>query len=940
MNQIQPTNSPFNHRRLPSFRFCVVAAALVFAWAMLSYALSQPETNPVFGAPGLLMARATVGSLLIVLIAAAVFTQANETIRNRFFLGFECVWAASYVILMLMVDIDPLWDGVRTSGDNLLHYTLASLTEQNLWQNGSLRAWCSALGMGFPLNDLYPPGGNLVVIGLHTLGLGLVSLERVYATTVFLGYLGFALLIYKVARAHFGRLAGATVLLLLFLDDGDWYFSWPSSLDGGLWAMQLGLGLCVNAFSVVSSPTFPKSRWRMAEFIACIAGSILLHPFYVFLNGLWLIVFVWLLWMGRGWRDPSRIINLPQRLFYFALGYGLSAFWWLPFALSREWIFSYGYWGRFMPEPGRLMIEAAFFREAAPYLSLLGTVALLWGVASRKLFITGISVFILLNLFLGTEPARYFFSFDAYRDFFVHMQTERLFAVAKVGCLLLLACMAAETWRLFVSTSHVQRAWRGVGAWIWPHGAARMNWTDYTKCLSDIGFIVGLFLVLVPAGLFVDNLARATAFWEVRPALKRIYSIPGDGFWQPFEEFKQHLSQTMPYQPGALLNDPFPPARALTHIAWRMPSVAAQTPLGLFVTGYLPANVIGTRPLYADEWTLDLAGVNYFIEDKGAPDPNINQKPNLNVWYENDKLTVYQRTPSTAQPWILSGSGTVERLDDQSGGLRFRFDGTNESSYFRMGISRYRKWQGALNGEPLGLLLPARGGEPEEAWKFIGFKAEDGVFELRYQPEWFDRYSMIASLVCLFVLIVLVAVSPLYRWVNSIPAPSNRIAPKIHQTISVLLFGLSIAPFVLLFQTTNLPFVESFRFMGNYVDHVGELGNHADGKPDMIFLLEFTLERAPSEVRALTLAMLDETGAEKPDMVFSTKHPHRRTISVLDMLGRRCDQNDGSLHLPPSRNQRLLLFAHNIYEGPIPMPLRITCVIEYSGGAKREFPIQ
>ncbi|MDP8246137.1 MAG: hypothetical protein P9L94_18790 [Candidatus Hinthialibacter antarcticus] len=940
MNELQPQNFAPSPRRWPSFRFGAVLCLLALAWGGLTYALNQPTANPLFGAAGLVMFRSTASLLLLLIAAIAVMTKAGAKTQQRMFCALECVIVASYIILMIAVDIDPLWDGIRTSGDNLLHYTLAALTEQNLWNHGSLRGWSSALGMGFPLNDLYPPGGNLLVIGLHILTLGLASLERVYSTTVFLGYLGFALLMYKAARMHFGRLAGAALLALLFLDRGDWYFSWPSALDGGLWAMQLGLGLCVNAFALFVSPRFPKSRWQAFEFIICITASILLHPFYVFLNGLWLIVFVWALWAGRGWRDPSRIANPLQRMAFFCLGYGMAAFWWLPFALSRDWIFSYGYWGRFMPEPGRLMLEAAFFREAAPYLSLFGLAALAWGFASRKLWIVCFSVFILLNLFLGTEPARYLFSFHAYSDFFIHMQTERLFAVAKIGCLLLMACMVAALWKQLIVSAHIQRLWRGLSEWIWP-SMHQTGWKNYaTKAFTDAGVVVGLFLVLMPACLFTGNLAQATLFWEVRPSLKRIYSIPGDGFWQPFEEFKTHLAEQAPYQPGALLDGPFPPGRALTHIAWRMPSIAAKSPISLFVTGYLPANVLGTRPLYADEWTLDLAGVNYFIEDKDAPDPAINQKPNMQPWYENEKLKVYKRTPGIAHPWILSGSGTVERLPDEDGALRFRFDETNETSFFRLGISGYRKWQGTLNSGPIDLLLPARWGEPEEAWKFIGFPASDGVFELRYQAQWFDTAALAFSGVCFVLTALLLLVAPLYRTLVSIPALSHKFANVIHHTASGVLFIAALAPIGLMLQPGAQPFAQSLRFMGNYVDHVGTLGDHPDGKTDMIFMLKFTQEPGQPAIKSLNLIGLDETGAEKPDMRFSTKHPHQMTIGVLDMLGQRCEQDDGALKLPPSRNQRLLLFVHNIYEGPIPMPLRMKCVLDYADGSSREFVLQ
>ncbi|MBZ0255938.1 hypothetical protein K8I31_07740, partial [bacterium] len=226
MNDSQ--SSPISpQRRWPSFRFGAALCLLALAWGGLTYALNQPTANPFFGAAGLVMFRSTASLLFLLLAVVAVMTKASARTQQRIFGAHEWAIVIVYIVLMIAVDIDPLWDGVRTSGDNLLHYTLAALTEQNLWNHGSLRGWSSALGMGFPLNDLYPPGGNLLVIALHTLSLGLASLERVYSTTVFLGYLGFALLMYKAARMQFGRLAGAAMLALLFLDRGDWYFSWP-----------------------------------------------------------------------------------------------------------------------------------------------------------------------------------------------------------------------------------------------------------------------------------------------------------------------------------------------------------------------------------------------------------------------------------------------------------------------------------------------------------------------------------------------------------------------------------------------------------------------------------------------------------------------------------------------------------------------------------------
>lgn len=922
---------------LPSLRYWIAALACLLIWAGCAIALRRESAPLWFGPAGLLLIEQAALAIFAALAAAAALTKASLRMRSRIALAAEGLMLAAFIAMIVAIDRKPLWDGIRTSGDNLLHFTLASLTEANLFSQGALRGWCSALGMGFPLNDLYPPGGNILVIGFRALTLWLVSMERVYAWTVCGAYLGFALLLYRAVRLHGGAAAGAVLLAFLLLDNDDWYFTLPSSLDGGLWAIQLGLGLSINAFALWLAPGFPRSRRHSLEFLACIAFSILLHPFYVFLNGLWLLCIALATWLGRGWRGPFRLGSPWLRLALFGLGYAIAAFWWVPFALSRDWIFAYGYWGRFMPEPGRLMIEAALFKEAPPYISLFALAAAVWGLFSRRPFAFCATLFVWINLFIGVEPARYVFSLHGYQGFFDHMQTERLFAAAKIVSLLLLGLIGADIRSAIAASPQWQRAWAKLSEWIWP-GAESQTWPQrIAGAVRDQARLAGMFAIGIPLCLFAGNLVHAIGYWELRPALQRVYSTPGDGFWPAFIDARERFADELGEEASIdeFLSTPFPERRALTPIAWRLPSLAAQLPIGLFVTGYLPANVIGTRPLYSDEWTLDLAQANLVIEPKD--EATYAQFDNRSLWFENDNLTVSNRTPGLDHPWTLSGAGQVEQLPDENGAIRFEFSGTDQTSFFRIGISRYRKWIGTLNGESVDLLLPAQAGEPEEAWKFIGFAAQDGVFELRYENEWFDWYALWLSLAALAAA-VLVFVPPVYRRLHSLPGLSLKAERYVHGAASALILLAALAPAAAIYAPTETAYEPEFRFMGNYVDHVGTLGDRADGVTDMIFLLEF--EKQDGAIAAIDLIHLDESGAEAGDFRFSTRHPHQNTLGAIDMLGQRADFNDGSLELPASRFQRLLLFAPNPYDGPIPMPLRMKCVIEYAGGGTQEFMLR
>ncbi|MBI1390727.1 MAG: hypothetical protein GC154_20035 [bacterium] len=922
--------------RFPSFRFAFTLAFLAAAWLAAWYALACGVRNAWLDPAGVMLFKHACGWLLGLLAAAALLTRAEAgRARSRLGLAAECAAWAGFIALMIAIDWPPLRDGVLTSGDNLMHFTLASLTEKNLWSHFKLRGWCSAVGMGFPLNDLYPPGGNLIVVAFRALTLWLISLERVYAFTVFLSLLGYAFFMARAARRAGGRLAAIATLLLLVFDNGDWYFSWASSLDGGMWAILLGLGMSFNAFSLYAQPNSPASKKEALELIGCVAFSILLHPFYVFFNGFWLLCAWWTAWMSRGWSEASKTGAPLPRFVLFAFGYALAAFWWVPFALSKQWIFPYGYWGRSMAEFGRLMIEGTLFKEAPVYLTLLGLAAMAWGLFSRRTFIAALALFVLANLFLGSEPARYLLAVPAYADFFEHMQAERLIAAAKIGCILLIAIAAASGLKSWTASPRAQRLHDGLRGWIWPEQP--QPWTRIAEgVIHDLGAALMGFAILIPAGFLLESAGAAAIHWQVNPSLKRVYSYPDDQFWPSFQDIKSAIGGAIAETPASdLLNNPLPGHRALTRIAWRMPAIAAYLPLSVYVTGYLPADVLGTRPLLPDEWTFDLARVDFIIDETNNPDPAVQAMTGLETLRENGRYTVYRRTPAFEHGWVLHGPGEVRRLDDEDGAMRFEFSGTADRSYFRLGISRYRKWSGRMNGQPVDLLLPAVGGESVEAWKFIGTKVSDGVLEIRYAPQWFDRAAFALSAAALALLIAFAAFRKPFEWLRALPSPPAWTARAASIVLSLGLAGGFIALAVTPAYFDSIHAEPKLQFLGNYVDQVGADGDRPDGQADMIFLLEFELAD-PNGVKELTLIPLDETGAERPAETYSTRHPHERTLAVLDLLGRRADRMDGSLDLPASRFQRMLIFANNPTGGAIPMPLRMKCVVAYRSGETME----
>ncbi len=88
----------------------------------------------------------------------------------------ECIVPLLIFVFTLCL-VCPWFDsGFPSTVDHTTHLLRCYLTEQALWNHGSLLPWTSAIGSGVPLNDLYPPGGAMLFCAIRALSLFLVNL--------------------------------------------------------------------------------------------------------------------------------------------------------------------------------------------------------------------------------------------------------------------------------------------------------------------------------------------------------------------------------------------------------------------------------------------------------------------------------------------------------------------------------------------------------------------------------------------------------------------------------------------------------------------------------------------------------------------------------------------------------------------------------------------
>lgn len=935
-----PMTANGRYRRL-SPAFIVVVGWLASTVMVSTLALRFGWLNAWLDPVGLLLIQRSAASLLAALLsAAALYRFRLPERRAKLRLIAELALWIVFFFALFVIAHKPLLDGFHGSGDHILHQKLASLTEQALWEHGALRVWTGAIGLGEPLNDLYPPGGGLLLVAARALTLHLISIERLYVWTVFFAYAAFAALLYRVVRPRFGLLAGAFTLFLLLLDGGDWYFGWYSVFEGGLWANLLSLGLSFNAFALYADPAALRNRRHAAELIVSTAGSILLHPFALFLNLFGIVIIHLTRWTFRSLAEPMPLGAGWARFVCAALGYGLAAFWWVPFAVSGEWVFPYGFWGRFMPDPGRMLLEGDLFRNATPYIAILGLAGMLWGLVARNLLLPALALFTLFNLFMGTEAARHVFALSAAQRFFDHMQVERLFAVGKIGCILLASALIGRCLQRASRLPHPRRAWIRLQAWIWRPAFRRpIGWVEGGHAiLTGLRNAALALAILLPVVSFADGFIYAAWRWGVEPSTHLFYSYPDRPFeWESLVEVREELARRLPEESdGALVNAPFPPNRLYARDAWKVPSLSMRLPLGVYVFGYQPATVLGMRPWFINEWMLDIAQIRYILERKTDPIPELPEWRGLSPILQNRDFILYERQSTLESPWRLHGEGEIERLPSDNASLRFEIRGADEDSYLRLGISRYRKWNVYQDGVKLDTLLPARNGEPEEAWKLIGFPVSDGIIEARYESDGWDRAGAWISLAALLGTLAGLAWRAPLRAALRFRDWRGKTSIALDIGVSVGLIAIMAAPLLAFGAAANRVFPETFTYLGAFADQAGARSGRPDGVNDLVFLLQWhNLERR--EAASMQLIRIDEGGELLTDEQWSTYRDGAGRAGVLDMLGRRADRMDGRVLTPYSAYQRWMIFLPNPYWGGVPAPPRMKCVLEFSDGEKRVF---
>lgn len=593
-------------------------------------------------------------------------------------------WLSGHVpfLLVTIFGLYLLWPAplgvMPLSADHTVHLTRAYLYGEQL-AGGHLVGWSPTWFFGFPLGELYPVLGDLGVVALRWLSLGLLDWPQAYAllfTLVFLTQ-GWALL--RCGRAlGWGPIPGLIAALLVLADVGAYREGgWIYTVSYGVWPQALATALAWLAFAELAlarapspvpadSPPVPGTSpaRHLARAALAAAGALLAHPMALMMLGLGAPLY--LLTVGLRPDQPTpRRRQLADTALHLALALGiggaLAAWWLLPMTAHRGWMASYGWLHASLAEMLRLASLGQWTQlmpAAVGHCASLGLLAAaLFGRAPLRFFALWTAAHWLLastDLFWGLR-------LDLLSGAFQHIQFQRFLTAAKPGLFLLAGAAVGG----LVHLAH--RTWRN------RHGR------KYRPVLTAVALLSALTL----AGWQLRDVRVLMQRHQV--GTLQTERIPG----QP--EFAADYAALLAWARAtwdARDHDYRMAFRADRNAHWFMDApVTTHTPT--YKLGFTPGDNFVHKPESGDPALLRRLGVRYLVTTGGAAPPRSTVAATFN------RLTVHELSDSEDLAHLTDPSATVtvEHADLTAGLLRLRVEGlTDPTARLVVHVAGYPRW--------------------------------------------------------------------------------------------------------------------------------------------------------------------------------------------------------------------------------------------------------
>lgn len=577
------------------------------------------------------------------------------------------------------------------SADHTVHLTRIVLTAERLAGYGTLSGWEPTWFFGFPLGELYPQLGDLLIIAIHALGLGALDWPAAYALGFFVVFAVQGLVLVRVGRLFgVGPWPGLVAAALLlgdagFTREGGWMYTvyfgvWPQALATSL--AWLGLGELARALGwpatgtdfarrgAVEAPAPALARRGTLLAGLCFGAALLAHPIALptlAIGGLILVLTL----VPRApirWQPA-----LARCLLAGLIGALLAAWWWVPMWQHKAWMASYGW--LFAPLDSMIgwLVDDGRWAQRMPaavgYVALAGVVLASVGAGRVARFV---ALFALVQWLLASNEAFWLLRLDRLSEGFTHIQYQRFLIGAKPGLYLCagLAATIGVGWgrRLVVARERLR----------WPKlavvGAAALASSSVAACLW----------------LIEDSRATMTAHEVGAVQVERVAGDPSfEADYQAYLQWARARWDARDHDYRIAVRGP-----RNSHLFMDAP-IWTGTPQ--YKLGFTPGDNFVHKPEAGSPELLAALGVRYIV----GLDRQTRARPGEVARF--GRIYVRESRARTRSIAWLEGGGALELVDaDLRGGLvRVRVHGVDAGARVVFAIAGYPRWHLSLDGEPL-----------------------------------------------------------------------------------------------------------------------------------------------------------------------------------------------------------------------------------------------
>ena len=605
------------------------------------------------------------------------------------------------------------------------------------WNTGQLLAAGSWFGyspyqfIGYPANQLYPIGADLLVCLVRALSAGLLGWQAACAVALFIFILARTLAYWALGRQLLGGWAGLAAGLLSLADRGAWMQGgWSFDLDWGVWSMGMSFALCLWALWALHNLLHRPGRLGPLPLALLLAGSILCHPMALVVLGIGLPL---LLIVEMITTDPGPPVHwLPRTVAAAGLGLALSAFWLIPFLAHRDWFEPLAARWLAYPEMIRGLWAGNLLRDLSPLLLAGGLAGLLWAAARRRTL--AIYLLLLVGLMLALSSSDVLLSLDLLEKFpaLANLQLER-FAYPVRAALLLGCGLLVE---LLLQTA-------GVFSRLRHSGRGRLL---ALRLLA--GAILAPLLVFAPRVGVLPFLAPAQPLqWSSQSPR-----------WRELEQAAAFLKSGQAGPAGRVAVR----AGQHDHLLLALPALAG---LPVFKIGFTPENNYRYKFTSSDPEVWRAAGVSHLLSVGPWP------RPGLVELRRFGGLVLYRFADFSPAPAWLEGPGRLRILEQRPELLRLQIEGTQPDSRLYVRRARYGLWRASSDGRPVEITGASVGDSPAV---FMSLAARDGELVIEFTAGAGEWLGGLASLLGLLAALLLLVNGLRPSWLGGLP---SRLAP-------------------------------------------------------------------------------------------------------------------------------------------------------------------